>query len=531
MKKSFFQITLVIGLLASLIAGCGKSSQTDYLIATHYFADEWPINFWNAEWDNLDTDLQRISSDGFNTVIVVVPWREFQPEMNPVSYNEDAIERLELFIHACSKYNLKVQLRLGYLNDYYAEENSSERFYSVLGDEAAKVAWIDFAETIYSTCKIYQNFVGGFITWEDFWHNYMLVDYVGGTESALTFAKMDGFGAYIESKYTLDEFNKIFSTSFVSYDEICVPSRDDYYVAEWFYFVDEFTTELLEQTKEVFPVLSMEVRTDADWMMLQTGEEGLVNHESTWECADSEYTAIMYKPSQGAILNKNGISSDEALKNFDSWLKNIYDKNGNKPIYIEQFLYTDNTPGYSHGNILDDEELAKYLSECDEVLKKYTNGYGVWVYRDYCNNMLFNPQFALDTEGWESIGAAEVVDYKGSNAIKLQPMTQLHQTIPVWRKMSGEEYYVSLDYSMAERSVLSVTVGTQEQCIELEGEGTLELTFSNQEDISLRIVPEKECVIDNIKVYSFIQTQKLYNIDNKEQKAVEAIRVLNKKLS
>lgn len=73
MKKSFFKITLVIGLLASLIAGCGKSSQTDYLIATHYFADEWPINFWNAEWDNLDTDLQRISSDGFNTVIVVVP--------------------------------------------------------------------------------------------------------------------------------------------------------------------------------------------------------------------------------------------------------------------------------------------------------------------------------------------------------------------------------------------------------------------------------------------------------------------------
>ena len=41
--------------------------------------------------DNLDADFRQIKEDGFDSIILVIPWREFQPDMSPIRYNQYAL--------------------------------------------------------------------------------------------------------------------------------------------------------------------------------------------------------------------------------------------------------------------------------------------------------------------------------------------------------------------------------------------------------------------------------------------------------
>ena len=501
------------------------------MIAAHYFADEWPINFWNAEWDNLENDLKQIKQDGFNTIILVVPWREFQPEMQPIKYNTTCLKRLEKIIKVAAKQDLDVQLRLGYINDFGGENNSTDRFYDIVGDAQVQEAWLDYARTIYSTCKKYTNFKGGFITWEDFWHNYALVDYVGGKSESVAFVQKHGFDKWLEERYTLDAFNNKYSTNFKNYSDVYVPVSEEGYAIEWFEFVDEFTVNLLNQTQQVFPELSMEVRTDYDSVGTHAGKE-LFNHQGTWSCVGGDYTAIMYKPCQG-VNGKESMSSSEAISSLDNWLNNIYSNNGNKPLYVEQFLFVDNTPGYYDGNIIQNEEMSEYLMKSAEIFKKYAYGYGVWVYKDYSNNLLYNPQFALDMSGWIASGKTDVERRNQSNVAKITANSEIYQAIPVWRISVGvsECYEFVMDYEVNGTGTVNIQVGTQLQSKEVSGKGRLSLQFEREDDMSVRIGSNSDIYVDNIKLYNFTQSQRIYDIYNTELEYIEAIRQLNKKLT
>ena len=59
-----------------------------YLKSATYYANDWVINFWNLEDDFLEEDLRQIAADGFNSIILAVPWREFQVDMDSRRYNQ-----------------------------------------------------------------------------------------------------------------------------------------------------------------------------------------------------------------------------------------------------------------------------------------------------------------------------------------------------------------------------------------------------------------------------------------------------------
>lgn len=535
MKKKIVNVFLVMLLAVSMIwEGIGQFQKPDYILAAHYFADEWPINFWNAEWDNIDQDLEQIKDDGFNTVIIVIPWREFQTEIQPVRYNDYAFSRLEEFMEAAQKAELMVQIRLGYLNDYYGDDNSAERFYDILSDENTKVAWFEYAEKIYKTCSQYYNFGGGFITWEDFWHNYMLIDYVGGTENSVLFSVKDGFPEYLSEKYTIEEFNSIYQTNFMEFWEIGVPQRSDLYAEEWFYFIDQFTIDLLVETRNYFPNLFMEVRTDGDKVGTHSGEVESISHKDTWDCGNGEFTTIMYKPVQGTSGIEGKVSAEKALDYLEKWLDQIYQNNGKRKIFIDQFLYVDNTPGYEGGNIIYDEEMPLYFAGCTDSFKKYTNGYGVWVYRDYGNNMLFNPQFALGLEGWEYEGEVYCENRDGSNKLFMSSDSEVMQLVPQWRIMSGTQdttAYFCFDYETSEPTKLVLMVGKQQQEYNVEGEGKACLEFMTTEDMTVHIYSDGNIILDNIMLYNFVQSQSLYSMEGKELSDLAGVRLLNKLMS
>ena len=70
---------------AALMAGIpelrmeAQAAFPEYLKSVTYFGDAWPINYWGTEDDNMGANFARIKADGFNSIILVIPWREFQP--------------------------------------------------------------------------------------------------------------------------------------------------------------------------------------------------------------------------------------------------------------------------------------------------------------------------------------------------------------------------------------------------------------------------------------------------------------------
>ena len=63
----------------------------------------------------MDEELAQIAADGFNSIVLVVPWREFQPGVLPVSYNRYAFQKLDKVMNAANAHGLMVELRVGYV--------------------------------------------------------------------------------------------------------------------------------------------------------------------------------------------------------------------------------------------------------------------------------------------------------------------------------------------------------------------------------------------------------------------------------
>lgn len=221
------------------------------------------------------------------------------------------------------------------------------------------------------------------------------------------------------------------------------------------------------------------------------------------------FTTIMYKPAQGTNGIAGKISAEKALDYLEKWLDYIYRNNGNRKIFIDQFLYVDNTPGYMGGNIIYSEEMLLYFEGCADSFKKYINGYGVWVYKDYCDNMLYNPQFALELEGWECEGRVCCKNKDGSNKFFMEPDSEMMQVIPQWRIMAGTQdttAYFCFDYETSEAVELVLTVGNQQQTYNANGKGQVCLEFMTTEDMTLHIYSAGNIILDNMKLYNFIQS-------------------------
>ncbi len=155
-----------------------KNEQKDYVFfengyvrSATYFADEWPVNFWNSEMDFLKEDMQQILADGFDSVILVIPWREFQPEISPAVYQEYAFQKLDEVMRTAEACGLGVYARVGYTWDYEQDVSGNvlNRYYGLLTDQSTRDAWIAYVQKMYETLSGYECFREGFLTWEDFW--------------------------------------------------------------------------------------------------------------------------------------------------------------------------------------------------------------------------------------------------------------------------------------------------------------------------------------------------------------------------
>ena len=530
--KRYVMAILCMVLSASYLTYAAVGERPERLSSVTYVSDAWVINFWNTETDHLEQDLAQIAADGFNSIILAVPWREFQPCTSPIQYSEYAFNKLNRIMNAARDQGLWVVLRVGYTWDQCQGEAPQTRYQKLLGDEAMKAAWLEYVKTLYYTVSPYENFYGGFITWEDFW-NY--VEDAPGQfalkQSGINEAKRIGFQAYLESRYTIEEVNRYFAPdkTFQSFDQVSIPKKDSPAYKLFFEFYDEFLNGLLKETQQVFPNLSMEVRLDIDPVNGLDGELVGAGHHQTFGCGDSTYTSLMYSVSMGQPFDRL-LTAAEAVSMMEQQLNVVKAYNGGKPIYIDQLLYMDMTPGFEHNARLLEEERNPFLTSISGILRNYTNGYAVWTYRNYANNGVFNSQFALGGQGWES-SRVKFVEYNGSNQALIQSNGTLSQDVGsrISSKQLFENHVRFTAYSERPAKI-SVTLGSKTKEVVVDGEKQFDLNFGRFEYDKVRFRAGANVYVDNISVYNFVQDGQIYDLDGQELPCAAGIRALNQML-
>ncbi len=541
MKSSKLKQLTAFGLAVGMtMAACTNSlaavsaQPPEYLKGVTYVSDAWVINFWNTESDNMEAELKQIADDGFNMIVLAVPWREFQPATNPISYNDYAFQKLDAIMRAAEDQGLWVELRVSYTWDFYAEPEARLRFRELIGNDDMRTVWLDYVKKLYDTASGYANFHGGFITWEDFW-NYMedATKFGTGSES-IAEAKRSGFQDYLMANHTLDEVNEYYKPvkTFHSHADVYLPGKDSPAYLWLFQFYDEYLMGLLTDAQKVFPNLSMEVRLDVDPVAGVNGEPVGAHHFSTFGCGDSEYTSLMYSVAMGQENKGERISAETALAAADAQLNVVRVYNGGKPIFIDQLLYVDGTEEFAHNAQIVEEERNDFITGLTDILNRYTNGYAVWSYWNYTNNAVYNSQFALDTRGWNT-SRATVENRGGSNQIKLEGSGRIEQKIShrINNKQTKDNH-VRFTADSDSPVTLYIELGNVTKEVTVNGKKQYDLNFGslNYENITFRA--GKEAVyVDNIDVYNFIQDGQLHDIDGNELSSMQAIRTLNQSLN
>ncbi len=533
MKKS--KKTLVfstfLGLVAALAVTFSSFAAPSYLKAATYSGDTWVINFWSSEMDHLDEDMAQIAADGFNGIILIVPWREFQPQAG--TFNSYAFEKLDQVMNAAEAHGLWVTMRISYRWDFYNGSDFGEYYLKLIYDDSTRSVWRSYIERVYQAASAHSNFYGGFLCWEDFWDNIPSLLNGAPTEDRISTAELIGYQDYLREHYTLDEVNAAYQTASIgSYDQVYLPSSMFSPGAQLFYdFYDDVLQELLWIGQQVFPDLSMEVRLDQDVIEGSDGSEIGVVHYKTFGCMDSSYTSLVYSVYMGQIKGQD-ISAAQALAQMRDMLDLVRQYNEGKPIFIDQLLYMDNTEAFSYNPQIHPEELPSFITQLAPILRDYTNGYGVWAYRNYKNSPLYNYGFALGSRGWVFNTLADVVQRNGSSALHLKPYGSVSQRMS--RPPEGQrthDNYVSFKADSDSPVTLQVTLGALTKEVEINGPQDVEINFGKLEYNEISFTALGDVWIDDIFVYNFIQDGQLYDCSNNELSCIEAIRTLNSELN
>ena len=86
----------------------------DKIKVVNYFSDFGPANFWsNISKDKIVSDILFIKRAGFNSIIIMLPYASFKPNIN--NFDSEFIEIFDFLISICVNNDIKVLLRIGYL--------------------------------------------------------------------------------------------------------------------------------------------------------------------------------------------------------------------------------------------------------------------------------------------------------------------------------------------------------------------------------------------------------------------------------
>lgn len=512
--------------------------QSDYWIATHYFADACPLNMWDSEFENLDSDIKRMKSDGFNCTVLLIPWREFQPDLEngSVELNNDALNKLTKIMEVAQQNDFGVILRMGYFWDYYnngATSELDERYEKLIYEQEVREAWLAFCRQIYEHTSQYDSLWGGFICWEDFWRVVGVAKAVGGnSQESMEYAKKIGYSDYVYDTYGINEISDMLGVDISKKEDIYIPSIDDAAFSSFYEYYDVSLNNLLEVTQDVFPGISMEVRVDDDLVKNENGENQYYSHKATYSCGDADYTTIVYGIPMGFQNQGEEVTWQDALEMTNNILNKVSTNTKNKKLFVDQFLFYDNTRAFSHNAKIFKDEIDDYLLNCSEVLLNYSMGYGIWTYQNYYFDAIANGKFAKELQAWDVKGDVEIKNDGVSNKCFLGENSQITQHVITRFSVVGEKVTCSFWVSpLNDNANISVSLNDVNKQIKVDKEGYYSVEFSEDVWEKLTISTDAPVSIDNVTLYEFEQEGLLYNPKSEEGECIDAVRKMNRSIS
>ncbi|MCZ6830439.1 MAG: hypothetical protein O7F73_12800 [Gammaproteobacteria bacterium] len=396
------------------IALQGTPQHPEFVRAAHYFADGWALNMWQVmQPRQLAADLRCIADDGFNTIILVVPWRGFQVDQLQPRYDPFYVRQLHRALAAADRAGLSVIVRVAYSHQILQQNtpNGITLAQRLLIDADTQQAWLHQLAELHRHCACYRCFRGGFLCWEELWHAFGKWQ-LRKLQPRQKLAEITGFGAYLQSK------------GIAGVDAI--PPAEAAAYTHYHAFVNHRIREFYQLACTAFPGLSMEFRVDKDPLQTETGIQWLSNDDYS-DLVNGRFS--YWAPFMGAENVGEQLDAEQAAHLLEYMLGEITAQGHSINHVVDQFNFVDEAPKFKgiHAEI-QPHQVAPFLALAAPLLRKFSRGYGVWAHRDYRQNVLYNPRFLMGMRGWEVVRGSCKTRRRGG--ARLGSAALLRQVLP-----------------------------------------------------------------------------------------------------
>jgi len=532
MRKFIPLVLLVLATAVIIFVYQGKQAaqpteaevRPEQIKAVHYFSSSWPKSFWgDFEHSQVDGDFAQIKADGFNTIILVIPWMGFEINFqNGSSEPSELYERLDWMLAKIEEAGFAYGLRLSFPHNFdpAVGTDNARLCADIFLDSETRENWLRYVSRVANRVdKHRESFKFAFFSWEDFFCPYVSFPNMS-KEQRLDMAKRSGYQDWLSENYELQLLEMLYNDNLGSMQGIPVPERDSAAFLLFLQFVDQFLIkQLIEPGRELLPELAMEVRVDRD-LIQNNGEILWAQHDMA--LADEQMRGSYWGAYYGANNQGELLSADEALGHFEFMLNEVSDHGKNTNHVVEQFNFVDNTPGFVGHAKIDTQQLPEFLEGAAVLLKEKSRGYGLWAYRDYVDSAVYNGSFELGLRGWDIQGEAQVVENSdGDKALDMQSGTAISQTFKPYARFAGLTPSEQVTFCANFTKVAKATRLT----LLLNGTALAEFDVNQpaqactvmdakafkQSELVFSVMTDNEIQVDDLRLYSFVQILDVYD--------------------
>ena len=155
-------------------------SVTEQIKAVHYFSSSWPKSFWeDFENSQVDDDFAQIKADGFNTVILVIPWLGFETGFEDgVPEPSRLYDRLGWLLAKIDQAGLGYGLRVGFPHSFDPNNGigNGQLCQDIFTSSTLRENWVRYLSHVAEQVDQHRDsFKFAFFSWEDFFCSYVAI--------------------------------------------------------------------------------------------------------------------------------------------------------------------------------------------------------------------------------------------------------------------------------------------------------------------------------------------------------------------
>jgi hypothetical protein len=522
-----------------------RSSPEFRAAGVHYWQGNWNYNFWsNLKPARLDADFRRIRELNFNTVIVSVPWGLFQVEAFPPRYSDTSFQKLRSFLTKAAEHDLQVALRVATPEHIpVGIEGSNYEVPYLFVDDREFGAYCDLFRETARRLDGFGNLWFLFSSWEDM-YGYASMGAADHAQRMRYMRRAVSYAAHLRTR-SLSEWNARWRTNYASLEEVPFPIFGTLAYRDFLVWADDRLLQVIlpgiarcvkEGSARV--LVSHEVRIDSDpiWPNGRDREIEWFDHTRTWNLTPAHDVISVYFNPYWLAPNKNDfIPAGRAVANLERLLRLLQQHTDGRPIFFDQFNFTDATPAYKmNSRLKGEDEIARFLEAGLRRLHEHSVGYAIWAFDAYEGNVLFNSSFEVGLASWTSElgeGGEEVRssfdEQRQEQFVTLPPGASLRQTVHAPWNPGVADPRQPLTLRLATRSnrggrltaTVEVPRGTgwrtvHEKRIEPSGNAWTELETELDHTVALRLTLRSTgsvpVAVDEVTLFNHVQDAAVY---------------------